>query len=134
MARRVSAVPSQRLGIEESLARAATTRGMRAVKRRKYHSPLRQDQVELTRKRIVQAIIEQLADASLSDFSVARVAERAGVSEATVYRNFADRESMLQAVAQHWQESYEVPRLRRRRRRSRCTPPRTSSSSNARRR
>lgn len=79
------------------------------MKRRKYHSPLRQDQAELTRRRIVEAIIEQLSDASLSDLSVPRVAERAGVSEATVYRNFPDRESLLQAVARHWEESYEVP-------------------------
>lgn len=77
--------------------------------RRKYDSPLRRDQSVLTRKRIVEAIVEQLSDASLTDFSVPRVAQRAGVSEATVYRKFPNRESMLQAVADHWEENHEVP-------------------------
>jgi AcrR family transcriptional regulator len=64
---------------------------------RSYTSPLRDRQVEQTRRLILQALAEQLADAGLSDFSVPRLAQRAGVSLRTVYRYFPTRDELLDA-------------------------------------
>ena len=71
---------------------------------RRYHSPLRQRHADDTRRRILDAYAEQLTDASLSDFSIERVAARAGVSTATVYRHFPNREALL-AGLQSWLDS-----------------------------
>ena len=63
---------------------------------RTYSSPLRAEQAEQTRARIVQAAVELLADAD--DLSMADVAERAGVSVRTVYRSFATKDDLLDGV------------------------------------
>lgn len=52
------------------------------------------------RTALVRGGREQLADAGLPGFSVARVARRVGVSSAAPYRHFPDRESLLAAVVQ----------------------------------
>lgn len=48
---------------------------------------------------LVDAGLEQLADAGPVGFSVAEVARRVGVSTAAPYRHFADRDGFLAAVA-----------------------------------
>ena len=63
---------------------------------RTYTSPLRAEQAEQTRARIVQAAVDLLADAD--DLSMADVAERAGVSVRTVYRSFATKDDLLDGV------------------------------------
>ncbi len=63
---------------------------------RTYSSPLRAEQAEQTRARIVQAAVDLLADAD--DLSMADVADRAGVSVRTVYRSFATKEDLLDGV------------------------------------
>ncbi len=83
----------------------------RSRNRRNYDISLRREQAEQTRERIVEAIIEQLSDASLGEFSVLRVAERAGVSEPTVYRNFPNRQAMLDGVREYWAERFKPPPL-----------------------
>ncbi len=83
----------------------------RSRNRRKYDISLRREQAGQTRERIVEAIIEQLSDASLDEFSVPLVARRAGVSEPTVYRNFPNRESMLDGVREYWAERFDPPPL-----------------------
>ena len=44
------------------------------------------------------AFADQLADTGLQDFSVAKMAERAGVSVRTVYHHFPDRDALLDAL------------------------------------
>ena len=83
----------------------------RSRNRRKYDTSLRREQAKQTRERIVEAIIEQLSDASLGEFSAPLVARRAGVSEPTVYRNFPNREAMLDGVREYWGERYNPPPL-----------------------
>ncbi len=65
---------------------------------RAYRSELRAEQAERTRERIVEALVEQLGE-GLEEFSISRVAERAGVSVRTVYHHFPNREAQIEAVA-----------------------------------
>jgi AcrR family transcriptional regulator len=65
---------------------------------RAYRSPVRQEQMELTRERILAAFVEELAEAG-DDFPIRRVAARAGVSVRTVYQHFPNREAQIDAVA-----------------------------------
>jgi len=68
---------------------------------RVYNSPLRDRQAEQTRELILQALTEQLADAGLKDFSIPRLALRAGVSVRTVYRYFPTKDALLEEFA-YW--------------------------------
>lgn len=62
--------------------------------RRKYRSPLREAQVDATRDRILEAVVRTMAK-GVSQLSVPAVAREAGVSVATVYRHFPNKESLL---------------------------------------
>ena len=59
---------------------------------------LRERQTELTRDLILGALIGLVADGRLAEFSVQDVADGAGVSLRTVYRHFASRDALLEAV------------------------------------
>ncbi len=65
---------------------------------RVYRSELRTEQAERTRERILEALVEQLGEGN-EDFSIPRVAERAGVSVRTVYHHFPNRDAQIEAVA-----------------------------------
>jgi len=65
---------------------------------RTYSSPLRAEQAEQTTGRIVQAAVDLLSEGDASDLSMAEVAERSGVSVRTVYRSFASKDELLDAV------------------------------------
>ena len=70
----------------------------RASREVAYDSPLRRQQSDRTRELILDAFADQLADSGLQDFSVAKMAERAGVSVRTVYHHFPDRDALLDAL------------------------------------
>jgi AcrR family transcriptional regulator len=59
---------------------------------------LRERQMELTRDLILGALIELIAEGRLAEFSVQDVADGAGVSLRTVYRHFASRDALLEAI------------------------------------
>ncbi len=84
---------------------AASRRPKRAV----YQSPLREEQAQRTGERILEALAEHLAEQGWETFSIARVAERAGVSEPTVYRHFPNREAMLDAFSVWHEERVFFP-------------------------
>ena len=65
---------------------------------RTYSSPLRAEQAEQTRARIVQAAVDLLAEGDAGDLAMPDVAARAGVSVRTVYRSFATKDELLDAV------------------------------------
>lgn len=67
--------------------------------KRRYDNSFREQKAEDTRDRILQALTDLLADpkTKISELSVGRIAERAGVSEPTVYRHFPNREAMFEA-------------------------------------
>ncbi len=64
---------------------------------RAYSSPLRAEQAEQTRARIVQAAVDLLAEGT-GDLSMGDVAVCAGVSVRTVYRSFATKDDLLDGV------------------------------------
>jgi AcrR family transcriptional regulator len=71
-------------------------------RKRSYDSSLRGEQAGQTRERILAAFAEQLAEAR-DDFSIPKVAARAGVSLRTVYHHFPNRDSQVRALAE-WLE------------------------------
>src|SRR6266581_974251 len=74
---------------------------MSAVKRQS--SELRDEYAALTRRRIVAAFVESLADEAADDVSMAAIAKRANVAERTIYRHFKTRAELL-AAAGEWIE------------------------------
>jgi AcrR family transcriptional regulator len=64
-----------------------------------YSSSVRDEAKEATRARILDALVRVVIDDGVHAFSVATVAERAGISHRTVYRHFASREELLEALS-----------------------------------
>jgi AcrR family transcriptional regulator len=60
---------------------------------------LREQHNELTRDLILEALTRLVSEEGVHEFSIQRVAELAGVSHRTVYRHFASREELLEALA-----------------------------------
>ena len=68
----------------------------------KYRSPLRESQANTTRERITDAVFAVFRKhGGQEDITFKDVAKEAGVTEMTVYRHFANREELLQAL---WQK------------------------------
>jgi AcrR family transcriptional regulator len=65
---------------------------------RRYSSPLREQQQEMTRARIMEALLALITEGKIADFTVRDVAKRAGVSYASVYRHYPTREALLDAL------------------------------------
>jgi len=61
---------------------------------------LRDEHKELTRRKVVEAVLELVAEGSLDELSVPAVARRSGVSLATIYRYFPTKDELLLAAAQ----------------------------------
>lgn len=72
---------------------------------RPYESPLRVEQMEQTRRRILEAMADVLADESVDEVTVPIVAMRARVSVRTVYRHFPTKEGLFDAFAE-WAEEH----------------------------
>ncbi len=67
-------------------------------KKRTYQSPVRQAERAATHQRIVAAATSMLGEVGFHQFSLDAVAKRAGVSRLTVYNQFGERRSLLEAV------------------------------------
>lgn len=71
-----------------------------APRPREYRSPLRAEQVEDTRSRILEATVRVMAD-GVATVSVPAVAREAGVSVPTIYRHFATKRDLLASLYPH---------------------------------
>ena len=60
---------------------------------------LREEQRSLTRRKVLAAVLDLVAEGSLDELSVPAVAQRSGVSVATIYRYFPTRDELLAAAA-----------------------------------
>jgi AcrR family transcriptional regulator len=67
--------------------------------RRRYSSPLREQQVAETRERIVAACADLVVETGSLDIVMSAVAERAQVAEPTLYRHFPSKEVLFHALA-----------------------------------
>ena len=65
---------------------------------RTYSSPLRENQAQRTRDLILDALTELLATHRVDEVSTKKIAERARVSQPTVYRHFPDRAALVQGL------------------------------------
>ncbi|MDZ4825091.1 MAG: helix-turn-helix domain-containing protein [Actinomycetota bacterium] len=65
---------------------------------RPYSSPLRDSQAQRTRELILDALTDLLATNSPQEVTTRAIAERAGVSQPTVYRHFPDRQALLEGL------------------------------------
>jgi len=65
--------------------------------RRSYDSPLREEQAEATRGRILDALVRAMAG-GLASLSVPAVAREAGVSIPTIYRHFGSKAGLIAAL------------------------------------
>ena len=63
-----------------------------------YQSPLRDEQKEATRQRILDAALKLMETKGLQEFSFAAIAKAAGVQERTVYRHFPNKGELLKGI------------------------------------
>src|SRR5438093_658010 len=70
----------------------------RARRSRSYESPLREEQAEVTRRRILDALVRTMAK-GVAGLSVPAVAREADVSVPTVYRYFKTKADLVAALA-----------------------------------
>lgn len=71
-------------------------------RKQRYHSDLRRAQMELTQDKIQRAAAALLDESGAADaITFKAVAERAGVTEMTVYRHFPTRDALLQGLWSH---------------------------------
>lgn len=75
-----------------------------AEPKRTYSSPLRAEQQEATRQRILDALAELMSDPAQPELTYSALAQQAQVSERTVYRHFAQKEDLLEAFWEHINE------------------------------
>ncbi len=67
--------------------------------KRKYNNSLREKNAEQTRAVILGAVLTELADPALPELSMAQIAKSAGVSQATVFRHFPNKDALFEAFA-----------------------------------
>lgn len=79
--------------------------------KRTYDNSLREKQARETRRSILETLTEIFCDESVREFSMAELANRAGVSEPTLYRYFASRDILFDAWGQWRAEEIKEPEL-----------------------
>jgi AcrR family transcriptional regulator len=67
-------------------------------RRRSYHSPLRADQAQQTKRRILESARRLFVDRGYAATTVAAVADQAGVSPETIYVSFGGKRGLLEGV------------------------------------
>jgi AcrR family transcriptional regulator len=81
----------------------------RSTKRRPYRKAVRAQHEERTRARIVDAAEALHGSIGPARTTISAVAERAGVTRATVYRHFPDEDSLFLACSGQWAARQRVP-------------------------
>jgi AcrR family transcriptional regulator len=76
---------------------------------RKYELRQRADQVEETRRRIVETTVDLHLERGPAATSVAEIARRAGVQRRTVYNHFPDDAALFAACSAHWRARHPAP-------------------------
>ncbi len=74
---------------------------MTETKRRRYNSPLREQQMAETRQRLIQAgveLVQEIPDWDWKNLTFRAVGKHAGISERTVYRHFSSERELRDAV------------------------------------
>lgn len=77
--------------------------------KRRYRMTKRLDDVEATRRRIVEAAVELHGSVGPANTTFSAVADTAGVQRSTVYRHFPDEEALFGACTSHWLARHPWP-------------------------
>ncbi|MFP5333384.1 MAG: TetR/AcrR family transcriptional regulator [Acidimicrobiia bacterium] len=80
---------------------------------RPYRMRRRQEEMEETRRRIVEAAVELHGSIGPAQTTISGIADLAGVQRSTVYRHFADEEAIFSACTSHWLGRHPWPRTDR---------------------
>ena len=80
-----------------------------AKSRRTYRLRARADGMDRTRARITQAAIELHGSIGPAATTMSAVAERAGVTRATLYRHFPNEETLFKACSAEWRSANPAP-------------------------
>lgn len=88
----------------------AETRGSERDDRRPYRMRKRRQDIDDTRRRIIDATVELHATVGPAHATFSAVAEKAGVQRSTVYRHFPDEEALFGACTSHWLAENPWPR------------------------
>lgn len=78
--------------------------------RRPYRMRKRRQDVDETRRRIIEATVELHATLGPAHATFSAVAEKAGVQRSTVYRHFPDEQALFGACTSHWLADHPWPR------------------------
>ena len=81
----------------------------RSRKSRQYRMRKRLEDVDETRRRIIEAAVELHGSVGPAETTISAIAERAGVQRSTVYRHFPDEESLFGACTSHWRSRHPWP-------------------------
>src|SRR5579863_7877318 len=92
-----------------AIAGGTVSRSERSTSPRQYRMQRRAEHVDGTRQKIVDAAVALHGSIGPAATTVASVAERAGVTRATVYRHFPDDEAMFSACSSHWLSQQQPP-------------------------
>lgn len=76
---------------------------------RSYRMRKRLEDVEETRRRIIDAAVDLHGSVGPAKTTFSAVADRAGVQRSTVYRHFADEEALFGACTSHWLADHPWP-------------------------
>lgn len=71
------------------------------------NDPAETEQGDKNRQRIIKATLDLILASGVEQLSTAAVYQSAGVSRTTVYRYFATRQALLEAVISHLSDEYE---------------------------
>jgi AcrR family transcriptional regulator len=87
----------------------AMSNQMSTTETRTYNKRKRSEHEQRTRARIVDAAVGLHATLGPARTSVSAIAERAGVTRATVYRHFPDDEALFTACSTQWMSRQRLP-------------------------
>jgi AcrR family transcriptional regulator len=93
----------------ESAGVKALSEHQARTSKRTYRKAKRAEDEGLTRSRIVDAAEDLHGSVGPARTTVSAVADRAGVTRATVYRHFADEETLFLACSQQWMSRQQLP-------------------------
>jgi len=81
------------------------------TEKRTYNMGKRGEQLEATRRRIIEATVELHRTVGPAATQVSEIARRAGVQRVTVYNHFPNDASLLAACSAHWRTLHPAPDL-----------------------
>ena len=79
------------------------------ARKRKYELKARAEAQEQTRRRITEATVGLHLEVGPAQTTISEIAKRAGVQRLTVYNNFPDEASLLEACSAHYLEQHPPP-------------------------